>query len=219
MYSTSFFEPPQHSFLYRTQLNDEGAIQHFPNVAPFRFDPIVESTTFTLKPADSPTPFGSRLYDSTFEKRMEEASRLRWLQSQSLKNLDIPSLPSRLPHPNIENDAHEGCSAISTTPGAIVSPHQVQLWVVIRLHDLFAEGWYFSRATTLQTASINCFWKRYEINCHLWYPWSNWYFLNSSFPNASWLSLRIVIGIQWLKRWQMISWPKASRLSIWWMKF
>lgn len=53
--------------------------------------PIVESTTFTPKPADSPTPFGSSLYgvDSTFAKRMEEAGRLRRLQSQSHVDLKV----------------------------------------------------------------------------------------------------------------------------------
>ena len=40
----------------------------------------------------------------------------------------------------------------------------------------------------------------------------------SSFPNANWLSLRIMIGIQWSKRWWMISWLKVLSLFLLWMK-
>lgn len=68
---------PPHSLLYRTQLEEGGAIQPQGNVSQFRGG-----------------------------------------------HLSVPIPPSRFPHPNTENDAHESRVAISTTPDAIVSDRQ-----------------------------------------------------------------------------------------------
>jgi hypothetical protein len=83
---------------------------------------IVESETFTPKPPVSPTPFGSSLYgvDSTFAQRMEEAGRLRRLQSQSQMNLKAANTS---PAPATKSQKHaksssEGMERIPSSSGS-----------------------------------------------------------------------------------------------------
>ncbi|KIM48620.1 hypothetical protein M413DRAFT_20979 [Hebeloma cylindrosporum] len=80
--------------------------------------PIVESTTFIPKPEASPTPFGSSLYgvDSTFAKRMEEAGRLRRLQSQS--RMDLKADNSNTPPPPIAKSQKHARSISERTPSS-----------------------------------------------------------------------------------------------------
>ena len=86
---------------------------------------IVESETFTPKPAASPLPFGSSLYgvDSTFAQKMEEAGRLRRLQSQSQMDLKAANTS---PTPVTKSQKHaksssEGMERIPSSSGS--APH------------------------------------------------------------------------------------------------
>ena len=86
---------------------------------------IVESETFTPKPAVSPTPFGSSLYgvDSTFAQKMEEAGRLRRLQSQSrmdLKADNTSPTPATKSLKHIKSSS-EGMDRIPSSSGS--TPH------------------------------------------------------------------------------------------------
>ena len=80
--------------------------------------PIVESETFTPKPAVSPMPFGSSLYgvDSTFARRMEEAGRLRRLQSQSHMDLKADNKADSTSPTPIMNHARSSSERTERTP-------------------------------------------------------------------------------------------------------
>jgi len=72
------------------------------------------------------TAFSGHLNSLQYYTQLEDGAILSYRNVAPFKfdHLDVPSLPSQLPHPNIENDVHEGRSAISTTPDAAVSHQQ-----------------------------------------------------------------------------------------------